>query len=383
MTRVVIAGASVAGVATAKQLRQNGFEGDVILLSAEDHEPYDRPPLSKGFLMATDECASPVPLAEADWYHHAKVELRLNSAAVSLDPVGRRVRPSQGEELEYDVLVIATGCTPRTVTAPGFGDLPTVSALPDAQALRAHLSAGRQLVVVGSGFIALELAAVASARGVPVLVLARERGSVLRSLDRRTADYVIGAHEARGVRFEWGATITHLERRPDATRVRLSTGQVIDDAYVLAAIGSQPNVRWLTGLEPSPEGGVLCDAFGRTAQPDIYAVGDVCLPYHPKLGGNVLNRHWTNAINQATVTARVIAGVETEAVEALPYYWSDQAELSIRYSGDLTTTAVIHEDTDSRGRVAVFGAGGVVTGVVAINRPADFVRNQRKIGQSW
>lgn len=384
MSRVVIAGASIAGVTTAQQLREFGFDGDIVLLSAEAHEPYDRPPLTKSLLQADAEEPVSLALAEDDWYLEAKIDLRLSNAVIALDPAARNVTTVHGETIGYDALVIATGCAPRSLVVPGLGRLPTVGTLEEAHRLRSHLHAGRHLVVVGGGFIALEVAAVASSRGIPVTVLAPDRGRVLRSLDRATASYVIAAHESRGVRFGWGRSLTSGQWQADDTaRLTLDNGEVIPDAVPLAAIGSQPTIDWLTDLQASHRYGVRCDSWSHTAVRDIYAVGDISHPYVHRLGRHVLNRHWTNAINQARVVAQTIAGIPTPGLDALPYYWSDQAELNIRYIGDLDTTQVLFDDVSDHGRVAVYGDARTVTGVAAINRPADFIRYQRHIGQPW
>lgn len=382
MRTVVIAGASVAGVTTARQLRANGYADRIVLVSGEEHTPYDRPPLTKGYLMAESETEPPT-LVDPSWYDGERVELRLANPVVGLDHERGRISLSDGEEVDYDELVVATGCTPNTLTVPGLGALPTVSTLEDSRALRAHLRARRHLVIVGAGFVALEVAAVASSRGVGVTVLAPDRCAALRSLDRATADYVLDRHAARGVRFAFGRSIANGVPCGEGSRLTLDDGEVIEDAVAIAAIGSSPNVSWLgssTRLGACPDNGIRCDAWGRTGVRGIYAVGDISLPHSPRLGRHVRVRHWTHAVNQAATVARTIAGAEHPGHDAVPYFWSDQAELGIRYSGDLATIEVLYEDLDERGRVAVYGSDGIVTGVVAINRPVDFVRHQRRIG---
>ena len=333
--RVVIVGGGLAGAKSAEALREQGYAGALTLVGAEHELPYQRPPLSKGYLAGTEPWEKALVLTR-EWYDAHDVELRLGVRAEGIDPAAHRVRLADGSSLDYDRLVLATGSTPRTLPLPGATatGVHTLRDRADSKAIRALFGTGRRLVVIGAGWIGLEVAAAARAAGTDVTVVEAADLPLLRVLGPEIAQVFADLHREHGVDLRLGAELSQI-RTDDgrATGVRLGDGEVVEADGVVIGVGVAPNVSLAEAAGLAVDGGVLVDAGLRTSDPDIYAVGDIAAHDHPVLARRVRLEHWAGAYHQpATVAASILGG---EAVyRELPYFYTDQYDLGMEYVGD-------------------------------------------------
>ncbi|HEY8582707.1 MAG TPA: FAD-dependent oxidoreductase [Capillimicrobium sp.] len=371
MDRLVVVGASLAGLRAAEAARAAGFEGEVVLVGDEPHRPYNRPPLSKELLAgehAPDQCAFPSADAlDADW--------RLGVPAAGLDRARRAVLLADGEEIAYDRLIVATGCRARAW--PGAGaDLPgvfTLRGLDDAIALRAALEQRPRLAIVGAGFVGCEVASTARKHGLDVTLVDVAPQPMLPlgpELGARCADL----HRAHGVDLRLGAGVAGLRGGARVEAVELADGTAISADVVVIALGAQPNTEWLadSGLRLDP--GVVCDATLTAAgDPDVLAAGDLASWPHPLAGGDrVRVEHWTVAGEHGRLAGRnaVAAPGERAAHESPPYFWSDQHGVKIQAAGfpARADRLEILEASDDGARLVAAGArDGRLVGIVAFS----------------
>ncbi|MFM9596302.1 NAD(P)/FAD-dependent oxidoreductase [Streptomyces scabiei] len=373
MRRIVVVGASAAGLAAAETLRREGYDGTLTLVGDEPHAPYDRPPLSKQLLAArweSDRLALRTP-AHLDGLG---LDLRLGTAATGLDPEGRRVRLADGDALPYDALVIATGVRPRRLPGEGAHVLRT---LDDALTLRERLAPGTRLVVVGAGFLGAEAAAVARGLGVQVTLLEPAPVPLAHAVGGEVGAVLSRAHLDHGVDLRTGVTVTEVT----GDGVRLADGTTVEADEVLVAIGSLPNTEWLAGSGLPVGDGVLCDRYCEAA-PHVYAAGDVARWHNPLFGTSMRVEHRTNAAEQGMAVARnLLAPAERRPFAPVPYFWSDQYDLKIQAYGVLRghdEVAVVEGDLAGRRFVALYRAGERVTGVLAAGMPPRTVRRWRQ-----
>lgn len=323
--RVVVVGAGLAGYTVARTLRAEGFAGEIVVLGAEAHRPYDRPPLSKQFLsgaLGREELALG---CEEDG---DGVQWLLGSAAVGLDAATRTVQLADGRSVTGDEIVLATGVKPRTI--PGLDGtargVHTLSTIEDAEALRDELAQGRRVVVAGGGFVALEVAATAAHLNTQVTVVCGDDEPLASRFGSSVSGAVRALHEAHGVAFVTGARVAEVRHDGAATRgVRLTDGRELPADVVVAGIGAAPEVGWLEGSGLLIGPGVVCDADGRAAE-GVWAVGD-CADW-----AGVACGHWTLASQRAQHVARLLAGTEPSRAE-LPYLWSDQFGSRLQLAG--------------------------------------------------
>jgi 3-phenylpropionate/trans-cinnamate dioxygenase ferredoxin reductase subunit len=347
---VTVVGAGLAGLRTVERLRQRGYPHRIVLLGAEQHPPYDRPPLSKQVLRG--EAAEPW-LRAADDYAGLDVDVRLAHPVTGLD-TERRVLRAHDAELPYDVLVIATGASPRRV--PGI-DGRVLRTLDDARDLRAILGPGVRLAIVGAGLIGCEVAASARSLGASVDLVDVLRGPLVRVVGPRVCDLVADLHREHGVRL-------HMETRAartEAGHLDLAGGMIVPADVVLEAVGAVPETGWLEGSGLGLDDGVVCDAAGRAAA-DVYAVGDVA-----RWDGR-RSEHWTNAGVQADRVAAVILGQQPAAAD-LPYWWSDQYDIKLQGLGAPGPDDDVHlVSWGPKARtVALYAHDGRLTGVVGFS----------------
>jgi 3-phenylpropionate/trans-cinnamate dioxygenase ferredoxin reductase subunit len=333
--RVVLVGGGLAAAKTAQSLRKRGYEGELTLLTAEPHRPYERPGLSKGYLNGSASRDS-LFVHDADWYRQQGVDLHTGTTVVALDRERREVRTESGDRFGYDSLLLATGAVPRRLNIPG-GDAEGVQylrTLDDSDALRERFAAGGRVVIVGGGWIGLETAAAARAAGCTVTVIESAPQPLLRVLGPEMALVFADLHREHGVRFRLGVSLEAFVR--DAAGrvagVRLADGEVLPADTVIVGIGVVPAVGLAreAGLEVSD--GVVVGADLRTADPAVVAAGDVAAAYHPVLGRRLRFEHWANALRQAPVAAAALLG-EPKSYERLPYVFSDQYDVSMEYVG--------------------------------------------------
>lgn len=368
--RVVVVGASAAGVTVADALRHGGYQGELTLAGAERHLPYDRPPLSKEVLAGTREPAA-TALRDAGHYAGSGIELLLGTPAVALDRAERTVALADGRRLRYDALVIATGVAPRRL--PGTGGLAGVHVLrtlDDAVALRADLAVARRIIVVGAGFLGSEAAATCRGLGLDVTLVDPRPVPAEAALGTVVGDVLAAVHAENGVDLRLGTGVRHLEHDAGrVTGVTLTDGARVTADVVLVAIGCRPATDWLAGSGLPLGDGVEGDATCRVA-PDVYAAGDVASWRHAS-HGRLRVEHRTNATEQAEHVAAAILGAPAP-FRPVPYVWSDQYGVRLQAWGVTSGShdiAVVEGSLEERRFVALYGRDGRVTGAVGRRLP--------------
>lgn len=382
MKRIVIVGASVAGVAAAEELRRLGFSGSIVLLGAERRSPYDRPPLTKSVLagqQTAEECA----LRPEDWCDDLGAELRLGTVAAGLD-LGRRVIELQaGAPVAFDGLVVATGAFPRTLPREGrrLEGVFTLRTLDDALAIRSEITSGANVVVVGGGFIGAEVAATARRLGARVTIVEADQAPLARALGAEIGTLLSEVHADEGVDVRCGVPVAGLEGGGQAVeRVRLADSTAIDADVVVVGLGARPATDWLDGSGLEVGDGVLCDAFCRASAPGVVAAGDVARWEHPRLGSTRIE-HWENAVTQGRAAAAALLGADAAApYEPVPYVWSDQYRYKLQLVGapgpgdELVT---VDGQLEDRRFLALYIRDDRVTAAIAFGRPRAIMRVRR------
>ncbi|MCW2642976.1 MAG: FAD-dependent oxidoreductase [Dactylosporangium sp.] len=384
---VLIVGASLAGLSTARALRQQGFDGDVTLVGAEPWRPYDRPPLSKAYLAGSlDRSGLELCQPEED----LSLRWRLGVPAVALDAGARAIRLADGSQVHGDALVIATGAHARTLpgATPPDGVF-TLRTVEDADALRARLVPGARLVVVGAGFIGAEVASTAAGLGVSVTVVEREPAPLGGLLGSGLGAILAGLYAGHGVALLTGAQVAAIEHRSNqVTAVRITDGRVLPADVVLVGIGARPAVDWLAGSGVTVDEGVVCDAAMRTTLPHVFAVGDCAQPHHPWTGRHTRMEHWTAAIDQPTVavTALLAGGANGTPALPAPYFWSDQFGVRLQFAGHLNggeAIRVIEGDLESGAPgaplLAVYERQSLPVAILGVDQPRLFARRRRTL----
>ncbi|AQQ23533.1 FAD-dependent oxidoreductase [Burkholderia cenocepacia] len=326
---VVIVGGGAAAIAAAVTLRQEGYPHAITLLSADADPPYDRPNLSKDYLAGTAQ-ADWLPLRAPSFYAEQRIDVRCNTRVTRIDPAQRSVELADGGRVDYGALLLATGAEPNKLNVPG-ADLPHVCTLrsrADCDALIGKLKTARRCVVVGASFIGLEAAAALRTRGLDVHVVAPDPHPMGRVLGDALGDTIKALHEAHGVVFHLGATPARIG--PDS--VTLSSGDVLPADVVLVGIGVHPNVELAQDAGLAVERGVTVDRFLQTSAAGIYAAGDIARWPDPLTGERIRVEHWVVAERQGIVAARNLLG-QQRPFDAVPFFWSQHYELTLRYVG--------------------------------------------------
>ena len=330
----VIIGASLAGAKAAETLRDEGFTGRVVLIGEESELPYERPPLSKGYLLGHDPRDGGL-VHEATWYAENHVELRLGTLANNLDATRRLITLHPADSLHYDKLLLATGSRVRTLTIPG-SDLSGVHylrTLDQADALRAGLRTGGNVVVVGAGWIGLETAAAARHYGCSVTVVEMDSLPLRRVLGDEVATLYRDLHVAHGVDFRFGAGLSEFQGEDGhVTGVLLADGTVLPADLVAVGVGIRPAVELAEDAGLRIDNGIVTDATLHTSDENIWACGDVVSWFHPLLNTQIRVEHWANALNGGPAAARSMLG-KGEDYAPVPYFFSDQYDLGMEYAG--------------------------------------------------
>ncbi len=380
--RIVIVGASLAGLRAAEALRAGGYDGAVVLVGAEHRLPYDRPPLSKQVLAGDWE---PERTQLRDDYDDLNLDLRLGRRAVALDPDARVVTLDDGARLDYDGLVIATGAIPRTLPdTPPLAGIHTLRTLDDALAIRDEATRARRLVVVGAGFIGSEVAATCTRRGLAVTVLEAADVPLVRGLGPVLGATLAALHRDHGVDLRTGTGVAALEGTARVERVRLADGNAVEADLVVVGVGVSPAVDWLEGSGLTLDDGVVCDATC-VAAPGVVVAGDVCRWPNLLFDGELMRlEHWTNAADQGAAAARrlLVRDEDAEPYAPVPYVWSDQYDTKIQVLGHVRgddEIRVVHGSLAERRFVAVVGREGRLVGAVGFSRPAVIARLYRLV----
>ena len=366
----VIVGGGLAAAKAAETLRDEGFAGRVVIISDDPERPYERPPLSKGLLLGSAERDSTF-VHEADWYTKNDVDLRTGIRAEAIDKDAHEVVLAGGERVGYSRLLLATGARPRRLPVPG-ADLDGVHylrTLADSDRLGWLLTESTRLVIIGAGWIGLEIAAAARARGAAVTVVEMAHLPLQRVLGDTIAEVFAGLHREHGVTFHFDAGVAELRGSGGRVgEVVLADGTVLPADAVLVAVGAQPNTELAEAANLPVDNGVLVDASLVSGEPDIFAAGDVANAEHPLLNTRVRVEHWANALNMGPVAAKAMMGRDA-SYDLLPYFYTDQYDLGMEYSGlaPAESEVVVRGDLAAREFIAFWVDGGRVLAGMNVN----------------
>jgi 3-phenylpropionate/trans-cinnamate dioxygenase ferredoxin reductase component len=372
--RVVVVGASLAGLSALEALRQEGYEGELIAVGAEPALPYDRPPLSKQVLQGHWELDKAV-LREPGQYDALGVTWHLGRRATALDPAARTVTLDDGEPLAYEGLVIATGAAPRWLPGTeGLAGVHVLRTMDQCLALRAEFETASRVCVVGAGFIGAEVAASARVRGLDVTVLEALPAPLARAFPPEMGAACAALHLDQGVDLRCGVTVAGFEGDGRVSGVRLGDGSVIEADVVVVGVGVAPETGWLESSGLPLDNGVVCDATCATAAPGVVAAGDIARWPNNLFGEAMRIEHWSNAVEQGAAAARRLLAGPGEAVDfaPVPYFWSDQYDAKIQFLGRCSPTdevRIVDGSVEERRFVALFGRDGRLFGALAFNRP--------------
>ena len=380
MRHVVVIGAGQAGAALVAKLRSAGHQGTITLIGEETSPPYQRPPLSKAYLMGEME-AERLWLRGADFYSDNAIILKLGYKVTAIDPAARTVTLGT-ELLSYDVLVLTTGASPRRLPAAVGGDLAgvyTVRTLADVDAMQAEFVAGRRLVIVGGGYIGLEAAAVARKLGLDVTVLEMAPRILQRVAAPETSDYFRALHTTHGVKILESTGLDRLLGEGRVTGARLSDGTELPADFVIAGVGILPGTTLAEAAGLTIENGIQTDAQGRTSDPHIWSAGD-CASF-PHNGGRLRLESVGNAIDQAEIVAQNILGAGLE-YQAKPWFWSDQYDCKLQIAGLNTGyDNIVTRGPDGETVSFWYYKGDTLLAVDAMNDPRSYMVGKRLIEQ--
>jgi 3-phenylpropionate/trans-cinnamate dioxygenase ferredoxin reductase subunit len=329
----IIVGASLAGAKAAETLREEGFDGRVVLVGTEEERPYERPPLSKDYLRG-EVGREKVYVHDEAFYAEHDIELRLGHTAVNLDTSSSELELDDGERLRYDRLLLTTGAEPRRLAIPGgeLGGVMYLRSVQDSDALRERLDRGGAVVIVGAGWIGAEVAASARQRGLDVTVLDPASLPLERVLGAEVGAIYRDVHTDHGVRMLLGTGVAAFEGDRKVERVRTTDGRELECDFVVVGVGVQPRIGLAVQAGIAVDNGILVDEHLQTSVPGVFAAGDVANSHHPFYGEPIRVEHWANALNQGPTAARNMLG-RSAAYERLPYFFSDQYEVGMEYSG--------------------------------------------------
>jgi NADPH-dependent 2,4-dienoyl-CoA reductase/sulfur reductase-like enzyme len=338
---IVIIGAGQAGARAATAMREAGYAGPLRLIGDEAEPPYERPALSKGVLTGVQPGESTWVFPREHYAQHG-IELATGVTAVALAPAAQQVFLSDGTAIEYDKLLIATGSRVRPLPgAPeGLQGVFYLRTMVDSRTLGAQLAAGRRVVVIGGGYLGLEIAASAIGRGCRVTIVERESHLLARVMPRAVAEAIEAVHRRAGVDVRLGAALARLEGDSHVSNVVLADGSELPADVVVIAIGVIPNTELAESAGAQSSDGLVVDEFGRTTLPNVYAAGDVANQACRWAGRRIRLESWQNAQNQAIAVARNMVGAP-QAYDEVPWFWSDQYDLNIQMFGIASTDAAI------------------------------------------
>jgi 3-phenylpropionate/trans-cinnamate dioxygenase ferredoxin reductase component len=370
-TPIVIIGAGMAGARACINLRANDYQGDIVLIGEEALLPYDRPPLSKSSILEEGE-PEPVWLMDETIARELKVDVRKGVEAKAINPAAKTVSLSDGTSVSYTKLLLATGAKPRKLSLPGGEHALTLRNHEDTLDLRKRFQPGKNIVIIGGGFIGLELASSAAKRGCTVTLVEAQPRILMRGVPEPIAKIIHNEHVKHGVNMLVGAGLSHLT----AVAVHLTDGRVIKADTIIAGIGAAPDVKLAADAGLTIENGIACNEYMQTSDADIYAAGDCASYINPKLGGRRMRLEaWRSAQEQAaTAAANMLGGSKVH--NSIAWFWSDQYDLGLQIAGmadmgpvtvtrniDDTTVVLFHMAEDG----SLMGASGIGPGT-AIGR---------------
>ena len=373
----VIVGAGLAGGGAAIALREEGFEGRVVLIGAEPQPPYERPPLSKEYLRGEVSFESAL-VRPPDYFDENGIETRFGARAARVDAAERVVELDGGERVAYDRLLVATGGRNRRFPVPGLDldgiyDLRTVT---DSESIRAEIAPGRRAVVVGMGFIGSEVAASLRQGGVEVVIVDRNTVPLRRVLGERVGRVIEGIHSDHGTTMIFEDKVAAFEGGSRVERVVTEGGRSIECDFVVVGLGTEPVTDLLAGAGAEIDNGVVVDEHLRTGVEGIYAAGDVANHYHPVFERRIRVEHWQNALKQGPAAALNMLGRD-EPYGEIPWFWSDQYDDNLQYAGFHTEwdELVVRGSMEERNFVAFYRQDERILAAVAVNRGKDLRRS--------
>jgi NADPH-dependent 2,4-dienoyl-CoA reductase/sulfur reductase-like enzyme len=374
---MVVIGASLAGLRAAETFRSQGFDGQVTVIGAESHLPYDRPPLSKKLLSGEWE-SDRIELRKPDAYETLGLDLRLGRRATGLDATSQTVQLDDGELISYSSLVIATGAHCRRLPGqPELDGVFTLRTLDDALSIRTALRAGTpKVVVIGAGFIGAEVAATARQLGCEVTIVEALPVPLVRGLGEQMGHACAAVHADHGVNLRLGVGVDRIVGSGRVEQVHLADGSVLDADVVVVGIGVVPSTGWLDGSGLELRDGVVCDASLRTGAPGVYAAGDIARWPNALYGEEIRVEHWTNASEQGALAAQnALAerrGEELRTYSPVPFFWSDLYDRRIQFLGRAAPddkVDVVAGSVEERSFVALYSRGDQLRAVLGMNQP--------------
>lgn len=375
----VIVGAGHAGGRAVEAMRACGYAGRITLVGAETHLPYERPPLSKQ-LLCDPAGYQHRPIRDADYYAREGIEVLLGAEASDLDTTGRRLVLADGRELGYDRLLLCTGGELRRLDVPGarLSNVRYLRTLDDGLAIGATLSPGARVVIVGGGFIGLEVAASARRRRCAVSVVEASDRLMGRAVPAGIAQRVLDMHRANGVDLRFETTVAAIEGGNSAERVVLDDGEILAADLVVIGIGIVPATALAERAGLAVDDGILTDEYCRTSSEDVYACGDASCHFNPRIGRRLRLESWHNAQQQAIAAARNLTGTATVYQDA-PWFWTEQYDANLQMVGVPADweNAVCRSEPGEAGLSLFKLEDGELTGAVCLNRPRDMAVAKR------
>ncbi|GAA4802871.1 NAD(P)/FAD-dependent oxidoreductase [Tomitella cavernea] len=383
-SHTVIIGGGLAATTLVEEVRKHGVDDAISIVSDEIHLPYDRPPLSKRALREDPADIGEYALRPAEWAEQMRVDFMLGSPAMGWDPSSRLVHLSGGRQVHFDRLIVATGAQARVLeAAPPGGQVHYLRNWSDVQALHQCLAdnPGGRLLIVGAGFIGLEVASSMLERDIEVVEIVEAGPRPLsRVLPDALAELCWRPYQDARIPLSTGTALSGIETTPRGVTATLSDGRRIDCELVVVAAGSVPNTAWAAGLEYGPDGAIVCDGSGRSSVDGVWALGDAAAWPNPYVDTIRRIEHWQAAIDQAAVVAADLAGAGAESWGSAPYFWSDLLGGRVQLVGEAPATATTHTATRGERTVTVIRRGDTVAGVFARRRPRAMIAGRALLG---
>lgn len=379
---IVVVGASLAGLRAVEAFRKAGYIGPLTLVGAEEHAPYDRPPLSKAYLDAGDGPPVDTTFRTTSELEELGVELRLGQPATGLD-TGRREITVGGDNLPYSSLVLATGAHARDLPGERLPGVHTLRTVDDARAIRRALDAGARTVIVGGGFIGSEVAAAAHKRGVEVTIVEAAELPLVRAVGQRMAEVCAGLHARHGTELRCGVGVDALEGDGHVEQVALADGTSLPADLVVVGIGAEPTTGWLAESGLDIDDGVICDENLRTSAPGVYAAGDIARWHNPLFGQQMRLEHWTSAAEQGAAAARnALDPEQARPYATVPYFWSDwyTDKLQMVGLGDADEVRLLG-DPDEERWLALYRRDDRLVGALSLNMPGKIMKYRALINR--
>ncbi len=372
VTTHLIVGASLAGAKAAETLRAEGFDGPLVMVGEEQERPYERPSLSKDYLLGKAERET-IYVHPRQWYAEHDVDLRLGVAVTAVHPGAHEVSLADGSQIGYAKLLLATGSSPRPLPVPGAGldGVLSLRSAADSDRIKAAFQSASRIAVIGAGWIGLETAAAARAAGLAVTVLEMAELPLLRVLGPQVAQVFATLHREQGVDLRCSVQVAEITGRGGrADGVLLADGSRIEADVIIAGVGIMPNSQLASSAGLETGNGIRVDARLCSSDPDIYAAGDVASAFHPLLGKHIRVEHWANALHQPQTAARAMLGQDV-AYDRVPYFFTDQFDLGMEYAAyvepDGYDEVIIRGDAGQREFIAFWLGGGHVLAGMNVN----------------